>query len=225
MLKNEQSSSISFFDERLISVPSARSSLYEPPPLVSSVCSTTTVSPNRSGSYGSSPPLARCTRITASGLPCMISVEYEFVFRPVTFALHDSPAISPATIADLPEPFLPMMKLTCGSRSTRMCSWFMKFSSTSDVTTPFSNGCGALPTPFGTPFVFVFFRTGSSDDSAVAGSYSSSSTSSTSPDDAVTWRFRMLRRLQHSDPCRALLHRKSAAVLQHHSASRLLYRK
>jgi len=49
-----------------------------------------------------------------------------------------------ATMADLPEPFLPTMKLTCGSRSICMWAWFMKFSTTILRITPFSAVCCSM---------------------------------------------------------------------------------
>lgn len=68
---------------------------------------------------------------------------YELRLRPVADALHASPAMQLATIADLPLPFLPTMKLTCGSRSICMCPWFMKFSTTILRITPFSYACSS----------------------------------------------------------------------------------
>jgi hypothetical protein len=56
-----------------------------------------------------------------------------------------------ATMADFPEPFLPTMKLTCGSRSICIWAWFMKFSTMILRITPFSAVCSmatALPAAF-----------------------------------------------------------------------------
>mmetsp|Transcript_44204 Transcript_44204/g.122517 ORF Transcript_44204/g.122517 Transcript_44204/m.122517 type:complete len:231 (+) Transcript_44204:2487-3179(+) len=141
MLKCVQSSSISRFCTRLAAPSGPLRSLYEFAPCFSKRVSTTMVSPNSEGLKASRPPLARWIEIVAWSVPLLIRLLAVLVLRPVLDALLPKPAISAFRIADLPEPFLPTIKLTCGSKSTRRCVWFMKFSRTMARSTPFSYVC------------------------------------------------------------------------------------